>query len=331
MWSFPKLILSSIGDSDEEFIYFNKQDLPREEEYSSKNSNKQSKSKKTKYHGPSPEELYEDDSNSVLVKNETETEDLNLKNEYNESPASGEQKLELTKMMVNNQIGETMRVAGQRGMEYMRQFNPAYGEQFLNYQNQMGRMGNLMNQMYPYNDVATNQFQNMMGSGSGNNSVAVKNQKMINFLMTKDRPIFSQDMYNDQFLNPSKIFPPKESVTDLNNPPVHNRELGSSTIFRNQSPNFMNQNSLFYDRPVLNSSCINSDKLQNPNQQRILQTMLCKQQQQEMPPQAFYDRNYIQGEENIKMEDANLYGGESAMRYKNQTTLENIKKKIKTD
>jgi len=304
------------SDSDEEFLYFHKQDMPRED--SNQKYSKQSKTKKTQQHGPSPEELYEDDQ--TLVKNET-IEDPNLKDEYNESPPSSNhtgngdsnnQNMEITKMMVNNQIGETMRVAGQRGMEYIRQLNQGYGEQFL-----YPRMGNLMtpmNQMFPYNDVAKNQIQNLMGSG--NDSAAVKNQKMINFLMTKDRPIFSQDMYNDQFLNPTKIFPPKESVTDLNNPPVHNRDLG----YRNQNPNFINQNSLYYDQQVLNSSCINSDKFHNPNQQRILQSMMCKQQHQEMP---IYDRNFIQGEENIKLEEKS----DSAMR----TTLEKIKKKIKSD
>jgi len=248
--------------------------------------------------------LYNDQT-STLVKNETEAEDPNLKSEYAEftppQPCPSEsQKLDLTKMMASDQIGETMRVAGQRGVEYMRQFNTTYGDhQYLsaaasslnNYPNAMGNLiAAPMNQMFPY-------------AGNNNNNMAIKNQKMINYLMSsKDRPMYSQ------------IFPPKEAVTDLNNPPVHNnRELG-------RSPNFINQNSLYFDRQVLTSSSVNNE--------RMLHTMLRKHQ--EVPNSAVY-QNYAQaqGEENIKMEEHNFYGGnfESALR----NDPEKIKKKIKTD
>lgn len=253
-----------------------------------------------------------DQDSTTLVKNETEAEDTYLKNEYAEftppQPCNSEsQKLDLTKMMATDQIGETMRVAGQRGVEYMRQFNTTYGDhQYLNaaasMNNYPSSMGNLiaapMNSMFPY-------------AGNNTNNMAIKNQKMINYLMSnQDRPVYSQ------------IFQSKEAVTDLNNPPVHNnREIG-------RSPNFINQNSLYFDRQVLTSSSINNEK------QRMLHTMMCKHQ--EMPNPAVY-KNYVQGqgEENIiKMEEHNFYGGnfESAAVLRNDpTALEKIKKKIKTD
>jgi hypothetical protein len=59
---------------------------------------------------------------------------------------------------------------------------------------------------------------------------------------------------------------------------------------------------------------------------------MCKHQ--EMPNPAVY-KNYVQGqgEENIKMEEHNFYGGnfESAALRNDPTSLEKIKKKIKTD
>jgi hypothetical protein len=199
---------SQYSDSDEEFVYFNKNDAPRED--SNKFSNKQSKSKKNKDQSlnckESPSSHHDQDS-TTLVKNETEAEDPYLKNEYAEftppQPSNSEsQKLDLTKMMASDQIGETMRVAGQRGVEYMRQFNPTYGDhQYLSpaasLNNYPNMMTGSMNQMFPYN-------QNVINPGNNNNNMAIKNQKMINYLMSnQDRPVYSQ------------IFPSKEAAEAL--------------------------------------------------------------------------------------------------------------------